>query len=42
MKPTALDEIMLAFKVTHEEILELVSDLSEDEMTWQPHPLPSL
>ena len=38
MKPTAFDEIMLAFKVTHEEILELVSNLSEDEMTWQPHP----
>ena len=38
MKPTAFDEIMLAFKVTHEEILELVSNLSEDEMAWQPHP----
>ena len=38
MKLTAFDEIMLAFKVTHEEILELVSNLSEDEMTWQPHP----
>ena len=38
MKLTAFDEIMLAFRVTHEEILELVSNLSEDEMTWQPHP----
>ena len=38
MKLTAFDEIILAFKVTHEEILELVSNLSEDEMTWQPHP----
>ena len=38
MKPTAFDEIMLAFKVTHQEILELVSNLSEDEMAWQPHP----
>jgi len=38
MKPTALDEIMLAFKVTHEEILELVSNLSEVETAWQPHP----
>ena len=38
MKPTALDEIMLAFKETHQEILELISDVSEEEMTWQPHP----
>jgi len=38
MKPTAFDEIMLAFKKTHQEILELVSDLSDEEMTWQPHP----
>jgi hypothetical protein len=38
MKLTAFDEIMLAFKVTHEEILQLVSNLSEDEMAWQPHP----
>ena len=37
MKPTVFDEIMLAFKVTHEEILELVSNLSEDELAWQPH-----
>ena len=38
MKPTAFDEIMLAFKETHQEILELISDLSEEEMSWQPHP----
>ena len=38
MKPTAFDELMLAFKETHQEILELVSNLSEGEMTWQPHP----
>jgi hypothetical protein len=38
MKPTAFDQLMLAFKETHQEILELVSNLSEGEMTWQPHP----
>ena len=38
MKLTAFDEIMLAFKETHQEILELVSNFSEDEMIWQPQP----
>ena len=38
MKPTAFDEIMFAFQETHREILELVSNLSEEEMTWRPHP----
>jgi len=38
MESTAFDEIMSAFQETHEEILELVSHLSEAEMTWQPHP----
>jgi hypothetical protein len=38
MQLTTFDEMMVAFKETHQEILELVSDLSEAEMTWQPHP----
>lgn len=38
MKLTAFDELMLAFKETHQEILEFMSELSEEEMIWQPHP----
>jgi hypothetical protein len=38
MELTHFDEIMAAFKETHQEILEFVNELSEAEMTWQPHP----
>src|SRR5512134_893210 len=38
MKPTALDEIMSAFREIHQDILELVGNLPEVEMTWRPHP----
>ena len=38
MERTAFDEIMAAFRETHQEILEFVRELPEAEMTWQPHP----
>ena len=38
MKPTAFDEVMLAFREIHQDILKLVGNLSEVEMTWRPHP----
>jgi hypothetical protein len=34
---STFDEIMVAFKEVHQDILEFVNDLSEEEMTWQPH-----
>jgi len=38
MNSASLNEIMSAFRETHQTILQLASELSEEEFTWQPHP----